>query len=241
MPVAWIVRSPPPCPARVPPQPAGVVAHLRLVEQLLGEKQGAARVADQHRVGGDRGGGAEPGRHGGGHRRQTVRAARAQTAKLSAAMAGEQRITLSEAARRSGVSAATLKRWAADKVIPVRRGRWTAAAAAQARVVARMRERGHSLEELRKAGREGRLSFGLAEDLFPSPAGEQVTVEEVARETGLEPELVERILVILGTPLERERTLDPATSKLCGTARGCWPPASRSSPSCSSSGSTCSR
>jgi adenylate cyclase len=125
-------------------------------------------------------------------------------------MAGEERITVSEAARRSGVSAATLKRWAADRVIPERRGRWTAAAAAQARVVARMRERGHSLEELRKAGREGRLSFGLAEDLLPQPHSEErVTVEEVARETGLEPELVERILVILGTPLERERTLDP--------------------------------
>ena len=33
---------------------------------------------------------------------------------------------------------------------------------------------------------------------------------EVARDTGLEPDLVERILVILGTPLERERVLDPS-------------------------------
>jgi adenylate cyclase len=123
-------------------------------------------------------------------------------------MAGQERITLSEAARRSGVSTNTLKRWAEEKVIPVRRGRWTAAAAAQARVVARMRERGHSLEELRKAGREGRLSFGLAEDLFPARNGEQVSVEEVAAETGLEPELIERILVILGTPVGRERLLD---------------------------------
>jgi adenylate cyclase len=124
-------------------------------------------------------------------------------------MAGEERISLSEAARRSGVSPNTLKRWAADKVVPVRRGRWTAAAAAQARVVARMRERGHSLEELRRAGREGRLSFGLAEDLLPRAEG-RATVDDVARETGLEPELVERILVILGTPIERERLLDPA-------------------------------
>jgi adenylate cyclase len=123
-------------------------------------------------------------------------------------MVGEERISLSEAARRSGVSPNTLKRWAAGGVVPVRRGRWTAAAAAQARVVARMRERGHSLEELRRAGREGRLSFGLAEDLFPRPEG-QVTVEELSEDTGLEPELIERILVILGTPLERERLLDP--------------------------------
>ena len=136
-------------------------------------------------------------------------------------MAGEERISLSEASRRSGVSASTLKRWAAEKVVPVRRGRWTAAAAAQARVVARMRERGHSLEDLRKAGREGRLSFGLAEDLFPRPA-ERVTVGDVARDTGLEPELIERILVILGTPLEHERMLndeDGVGRDRCGWAQ----------------------
>lgn len=120
----------------------------------------------------------------------------------------DERITLSEASRRSGVPASTLKRWAAARVLPVRRGRWTAAAAAQARVVARMRERGHTLEELRRAGREGRLAFGFVEELFPG-AEEQATVEEVARETGLEPELIERVLVILGTPLGRERLLDP--------------------------------
>jgi adenylate cyclase len=127
-------------------------------------------------------------------------------------MAADERISLSEAARRSGVSASTLKRWAAEKVVPVRRGRWTAAAAAQARVVARMRERGHSLGELKRAGREGRLAFGFVEDLFPSPE-EQVTVEQVAAETGLEPELIERILVILGTPLGRERLLSPEDVK----------------------------
>ncbi|HET7484656.1 MAG TPA: adenylate cyclase regulatory domain-containing protein [Solirubrobacterales bacterium] len=123
-------------------------------------------------------------------------------------MPTDERISLSEASRRAGVSPGTLKRWAEEKVVPVRRGRWTAAAAAQARVVARMRERGHSLADLKRAGQEGRLAFGFTEDLFPKPE-EQVTVEQVARETGLEPELVERILVILGTPLERERVLNP--------------------------------
>ncbi len=127
-------------------------------------------------------------------------------------MAPDERISLSEAARRSGVSGSTLKRWAEEKVVPVRRGRWTAAAAAQARVVARMRERGHSLEDLKQAGREGRLAFGFAEELFPQPE-DQTTVEEVAKETGLEPELIERILVILGTPLERERLLGPEDVK----------------------------
>jgi adenylate cyclase len=120
----------------------------------------------------------------------------------------DERISLGEAARRSGVPASTLKRWAAEKVLPVRRGRWTVAAAAQARVVARMRERGHSLDELRRAGREGRLAFGFVEELFPG-AEEQATIAEVAAETGLEPELIERILAILGTPLGQERLLDP--------------------------------
>jgi adenylate cyclase len=124
-------------------------------------------------------------------------------------MAPDERISLGEASRRSGVPASTLKRWAAEKVVPVRRGRWTAVAAAQARVVARMRERGHSLADLKRAGREGRLAFGFAEELFSEPE-EQATVEEVAAETGLEPELVERILVILGTPLGRERVLNPS-------------------------------
>jgi adenylate cyclase len=123
-------------------------------------------------------------------------------------MPADERISLSEASRRAGVSPATLKRWAEEKVVPVRRGRWTAAAAAQARVVARMRERGHSLTDLRRAGREGRLAFGFTEELFAKPE-EQSTVDQVAAETGLESELIERILAILGTPIGRERLLSP--------------------------------
>ncbi|HEX6151888.1 MAG TPA: adenylate/guanylate cyclase domain-containing protein [Solirubrobacterales bacterium] len=111
----------------------------------------------------------------------------------------DERISLNEAARRSGVPVRTLKRWAEEKIVPVRKGRWTAAAAAQARVVARMRERGYSLEDLKEAGREGRLAFGFTEELF-SDSQATFTIEQASVETGLEPELVERILVILGTP-----------------------------------------
>jgi adenylate cyclase len=123
----------------------------------------------------------------------------------------DERISLSEAARRSGVPASTLKRWAEERILPVRRGRWTATAAAQARVVARMRERGYSLEDLREAGREGRLAFGFTEEMFSAAeeAEEKVSVAQVARETGLEPELIERILVILGTPKGQQRNLTP--------------------------------
>jgi len=124
-------------------------------------------------------------------------------------MASEQYISLAEASRRSGVSTNTLKRWAEERVIPVKRGRWTTVAAAQARVVARMRERGHSLKELKQAGREGKLAFGLAEELFPDVEGE-VPIEEAGRQTGLEPELIERLQTMMGTPAGRERTLSHA-------------------------------
>jgi adenylate cyclase len=118
----------------------------------------------------------------------------------------EERISLNEAARRAGVSAGTLKRWARQGIVPVKRGRWTGAAAAQARVVARMRERGHTLDSLRQAVRDGRLSFGYAESLLPD-AERGSTLAEVAERTGLEAELIERIMALLGTPAALEGTL----------------------------------
>jgi adenylate cyclase len=106
-------------------------------------------------------------------------------------------ISLGEAAELSGVRRDTLRRWGETGVIPQFRGRWTEPAAAHARIVARMRERGHSLQEIREAGRDGRLAFGYMEDLFSPSTGER-TVDEVAEETGLEPALIERILRALG-------------------------------------------
>src|SRR6476661_4493527 len=120
----------------------------------------------------------------------------------------EERISLNEAARRAGVTPATLKRWAEEKIIPVKRGRWTPVAAAQARGVARMRDRGYTLAQLRDAAREGKLAFGYTEELFPEPA-QKYTVEEAAAETGLEPELIERLMSLLGTPTGHERDLGP--------------------------------
>lgn len=121
-------------------------------------------------------------------------------------MSPDERISLNEAARRAGVSPATLTRWADEKVVPVRKGKWTAAAAAQARVVARMRDRGHSLEDLKQAGREGKLAFGHTEQFFADPS-EQVSISEAAIQSGLSKELIERIMVVLGTPAGRERSL----------------------------------
>src|SRR3954452_13715990 len=118
----------------------------------------------------------------------------------------EETISLHEAAELAGVSASTLQRWVASKVIPLRDGSWTRSAAAQARVVARLRERGHSLEELRQAVREGRLAFGYVEDLLPEP-GRTHAPAEVAAETGLEEALIERLMALLGTPTALEHHL----------------------------------
>jgi adenylate cyclase len=115
-------------------------------------------------------------------------------------------ISLNEAARRAGVTPATLRRWADQGVIPVRDDEWTNTTAAQARVVARMRERGHSLESLKRAVRDGRLAFGFVEELFPETES-KISVEEAAEQTGLEPELIERLMSLLGTPTAREGVL----------------------------------
>jgi adenylate cyclase len=131
----------------------------------------------------------------------------------------EEVISLQEAARRAGVSPATLRRWAKDGVVPVDGDRWTATAAAQARVVARMRDRGHSLASLRRAVRDGRLAFGFVEELFPS-AERTIDLDEAAERIGLEPELIERLMALLGTPVAGERALtERDTEAMAGIAR----------------------
>ena len=86
-------------------------------------------------------------------------------------------------------------------------GHWTPASAAQARVIARMRERGYSMDAVKEAARGGRLAFGYAEDLFEVPEG-RYTTEEAASETGLEPELIDRLMTLLGTPMGAEGLLN---------------------------------
>jgi adenylate cyclase len=108
-------------------------------------------------------------------------------------------LSLSQAAERAGVTAGTLRRWAEQGVIPSVNGEWTPAAVATARIVARLRGRGHSLSSIRHAAENGRLAFGYIEDLFPSEEGEY-TLEDAARETGLEPALIERTWQAIGFP-----------------------------------------
>ena len=106
-------------------------------------------------------------------------------------------MTTAEAARTVDVSPATLRRWVQDGLVPLPDGEWTRGALAQARIVARLRARGHSMEEIREATRQGRLAYGFMEDLLPEREGTH-TLEEAARATGLEPALVERIWTAVG-------------------------------------------
>src|SRR3954470_10230228 len=107
-------------------------------------------------------------------------------------------VSLREAAEQAGVKPATLRRWAETGVIPdVDGDGWTPAAVSHARIVQRLRERGHSLQEIREASAQGRLAYGFIEDLSPEPRS-AVSLDEAARETGLEKALIERIWASVG-------------------------------------------
>jgi adenylate cyclase len=105
-------------------------------------------------------------------------------------------MTQSEVASQIGVSPATLRRWVNDGLIPLT-DEWTPALVAHARIVARLRERGHSIDEIREASESGRLAYGYMEQLFPSPTA-TLSLEEAAEETGLEIGLIERLWTSLG-------------------------------------------
>jgi adenylate cyclase len=113
----------------------------------------------------------------------------------------DDQLTLAEAAARVGVTPATLRRWARAGVVPDADGdrNWSAVAVAHARIVARLRSRGHSLEEIRKAVDDGRLAYGFVEDLFPSPPRRH-SMAEVSEQTGLEKALIERVWTTIGLP-----------------------------------------
>jgi adenylate cyclase len=110
-------------------------------------------------------------------------------------------LSLKEAADRVGVSPATLRRWAREGVIPEVNGtvEWTTAAVAHARIVARLRDRGHKLEHIKRAGEQGRLAYGYIEDMFGTDQPRR-SIDEAAELTGLEPALIERFWTSIGLP-----------------------------------------
>jgi adenylate cyclase len=123
-------------------------------------------------------------------------------------------LSLREAAERIGVTPGTLRRWVREGVIPSFDGEWSARSVGRARMVARLRERGHSLAEIRRATDEGRLAFGYIEELFPSEGSDVYTMRQAARETGLEPALIERIVTALGFSAARADELQASDIQL---------------------------
>ena len=112
--------------------------------------------------------------------------------------------TLAQVAARVGVSPATVKRWVAKGLVPGFDGHWTPAAIAYVRVVARLRARGHSLEQIKRASDDGQLAIGPIENLL-STSGPPRSLRYVARASGLDPDLIRQMYSTLGLgglPLE---------------------------------------
>ncbi|MEA2209554.1 MAG: adenylate cyclase [Solirubrobacteraceae bacterium] len=106
--------------------------------------------------------------------------------------------TLAQVAARAGVAPGTVRRWIAIGLVPGYAGRWTPAAVAYVRVVARLRARGHTLAEIKRASEAGQLAVGPIEDLLGG-SERRHTLRDVSRATGLEAGLIERILAAMGS------------------------------------------
>ncbi len=106
-------------------------------------------------------------------------------------------LTLVQVAGRAGVAPATVRRWVREGLVPQYNGGWNAPAARQVGIVARLRERGYTLEQIRTASDSGRLALGGVEDVLSLPEGRH-TLRQTARATGLAPEQIERIVGSLG-------------------------------------------
>ena len=106
-------------------------------------------------------------------------------------------LTLAQVAARAGVSPGTVRRWVEKGLVPGYTGTWTPSAVAYVRVVARLRARGHTLAQIKRASDNGQLAVGPIETLL-SGSEAHYTLEEAARATGLEPALIERILTTFG-------------------------------------------
>jgi adenylate cyclase len=106
-------------------------------------------------------------------------------------------LTLTQVAARAGVSPGTVRRWVKEGLIPQYQDHWTAPAARQVGIVARLRERGYTLEQIREASDKGRLALGDIENYLAGSEGHH-TLRQTAREAGLSEELIERIFVALG-------------------------------------------
>ena len=110
---------------------------------------------------------------------------------------GTDRPNLARVAEGAGVSAATVRRWVKEGLgAPVRRRLDAPQAVAQVGIVGRLRERGHTLADIRRAYQSGQLA-GYVQGMFAPPEG-RYTLAQVAREAEIDEELIERIYMSLG-------------------------------------------
>jgi adenylate cyclase len=113
-------------------------------------------------------------------------------------------LTLKQVAARAGVTQATVRRWVKEGLVPQYDGTWKPAAASHVRIVARLRERGHTVQKIREASQSGKLAFGYIDELLPSSEA-RYTLEQAAREIDLDPALVDRLFSAMGqNALSRE-------------------------------------
>jgi adenylate cyclase len=112
--------------------------------------------------------------------------------------AGEaDELTLAEVADAVGLSPSTIRRWLAMGLVPGHDGRWTHSTVAYLRVVARLRERGHTLEEIKSASESGQLVSGPIETLLKD-SGPRYTLKQASRESGLDAKMIARIFTSMG-------------------------------------------
>jgi adenylate cyclase len=106
-------------------------------------------------------------------------------------------LTLKQVAARAGVTQATVRRWVREGLVPQYEGTWTPAAASHVRIVARLRERGHSVERIKEASQSGKLAFGYIDELLPSSEA-RYTLKQAARELDVDEQLIERLVAAMG-------------------------------------------
>jgi adenylate cyclase len=118
-------------------------------------------------------------------------------------------LTLAQVAARAHVSPATVKRWVSMGLVPGYDGHWTPGMVACVRIVARLRARGHTLEQIKQASDNGQLATGPIENLLNTQDG-RYSLRQASRESGLKPEMIERIYTTMGLSA---RTLEPISDQ----------------------------
>ncbi len=113
--------------------------------------------------------------------------------------AGESgELTLAQVADAVGLSPSTIRRWVSMGLVPGHSdGQWTHSTVAYLRVVARLRQRGHTLEEIRRASESGQLVSGPIETLLKD-SGPRYSLKQASRESGLDAKMIARLFTAMG-------------------------------------------